>query len=69
MSFKGFENIKAMEGGFMKAIAENFGSAYHEVVEWKWDSITDSTADVSVYLRLWLTDKTTGEWSQKVHQK
>ena len=50
----------------MKAIAENFGSAYHEVVEWKWDSITDSTADVSAYIRLWLTDKTTGEWTQKV---
>lgn len=62
---EGFDAIKGLETTFMNLIKDNFGECYHELVQWKWASITDEVAECSVYMKLWLTDKTTGTWKQQ----
>ena len=61
---EGFDAIKELEEGFYGAILENFGKVHHQLGEWRWISISDKKAVGRVYCKLWLTDKSTGNWNQ-----
>merc|ERR1711971_496339 len=61
----GFAAINELEEGFMRAISDNFGRSFHDIGEWRSESIGDDRASISCYFKLWLTDKESGDWHQQ----
>merc|ERR1712032_1738558 len=62
---EGFDAIHGLETTFANMIKDNFGKSWHELDQWKWTVIEPDEVNVSVYTRLWLTDKETGQWKQQ----
>merc|ERR1712159_255518 len=59
---EGHEAIQGLEEAFMAGIKENFGKSYHELGQWKWETVGDDACTARVYCKLWLADKASGNW-------
>lgn len=62
---EGYEAIKCLQRAFMDGIKGKFGRSFHELCEWEWEKVSDTSATCRVYCKLWLTDKASGLWKQR----